>query len=198
MMKRIALLIIAGLGLALAVRGLAPHGGGGESKLKLSRFEATLELPVSFEYPEGWKLKEEKGTVQNYRQARIMGPRNEDDTYSASISVVGYPLRKDGGRFDDLAGMIRNFKEHQIGEEKMEQEKMTVVGGQPAVDMTISTVIPPLLHRGTKNLEVPVKNRTLFVQRGESLYRITYSADSRMYDSHSKEFEHLLGSLQFR
>lgn len=199
-MRRAVLWILAGVGILWAVRLFAPTGSGEMNPGNLfSKYHGGQPgLLVDFEYPKEWELQEEQGQVEKYRKVRLVGPRNAEDTYDSSISAVVYPLKKDGGRFEALDGLVRNFKEHQIGPARFEQEKMGVIGGHPAVDITVSTVIPPLLHDGVKPLEIPVKSRTIFFQRGESLYRITYSADSRMFDSHSKEFEHLLGSLQFR
>ena len=63
--------------------------------------------------------------------------------------------------------------------------------------MSSSSVIPPLLHKGLKPVKVSVRTRTLFTQKGSMLYRITYSADTRIYARHLKKFDRLLETLQF-
>jgi len=155
------------------------------------------DLPVVFEYPKSWKPEEEKGTIEKYQLVRLMGPRNPEDTYSSYISIVGSPVKKKGGKFDNLSEIVENYKAYQLAGAHLDDEKVTVLGGLGAVDLTVTSVIPPLFQKGLRALEIPVRTRTLFTQKGGMLYQITYSADLRLYDEHVKDFNRLLETLQF-
>ena len=186
--------------LGLAARGLTPVWAEAtkEAKPMFSEFhDMAPGLPVAFKYPKDWKLEEEKGVLENYQLVRLLGPRNPDDTYTSYISITASPVKEQGGKFADLAEIVKNYKEHQLAGARVDDEKVTVVGGQGAVEMTVTSVLPPSLHRGLKPLETPVRNRALFTQKRDVLYRITYSADVRIYDRHVGQFDRLLETLQF-
>lgn len=140
---------------------------------------------------------EEQGTVERFRLVRVMGPRNREDTYRCFFSVTESPLKEEGGRFASLEECVRSFREHQLAGARFEEERRTEVGGLEAVDLTVTYVVPPPLQRGLKPLDIPVKTRTLLLQRDRSLYRIAYSADAREYDAHAGAFEKALASLRF-
>ena len=194
-MKRIAVWVMAGLGVAAAQASAADPAK--EAK-PVTEFHSTVPaFPVVFEYPKDWKLKEEQGAVEKYHGVRLSGPRNPAGTYTSYISITGSPVSKEGGRFAGLADIVKNYKEHQIAGSRIEEEKVTVLGGQAAVDMTVSSVIPPMLHKGLKPVKISVRTRTLFTQKGSTLYRVTYSADIRIYGRHLKKFDRLLETVQF-
>ena len=197
-MKRIAIWMILGIGLTAAQGVPVLAGPAKEAKPLLSEFHSAVPaLPLSFEYPKDWKLEEEQGSVEKYHSVRLMGPRNPAGTYTSTISIAGSPVSKEGGKFAGLADIVKNYKEHQIPGSRVEEEKVTVVGGQGAVDLTVSSVIPPMLHKGLKPVKISVRTRTLFTQKGSTLYRITYSSDRRIYTRHLKKFDRLLETLQF-
>ncbi|GEM_PF-5969316 len=199
MKKQVAVWMILGIGLP-AVQGSAVLADPilKEAKPVLSEFHSEVPaFPLSFEYPKEWGLEEEKGTVEKYHSVRLLGPRNPADTYTSTISVTGIPLKSKGGKFESLSDIVNNYKEHQLRGARFDEEKVTVVGGQGAVDLTVTSVIPPLLHKGLKPAKISVRTRALFTQKGSTLYRITYSADVRIYGRHLKKFNRLLETLQF-
>ena len=157
-----------------------------------------LGLSLTFRYPEDWRLQEEEGAIDLYRQVRLLGPRNREDTYTPYLSVAAAPVKAEGGRFEDLTERIGLYRANLPVGAKLEQEGERVVGGERGLDLTIRYVIPPLHHKGLKNLPIPVKTRTLFFQRDRTLYEVIYSADAREYDLYAKVFEELLKSLHFQ
>ena len=80
----------------------------------------------------------------------------------------------------------------------VEPQATRSMAGTVADDITFTYTIPPLHHAGRKAVKIPVKTRTVVLQRGPLLYEIAYSADERAYDAHLPAFEGLLSSLQFR
>ena len=166
---------------------------------KFSKFQGyDAELRVAFQYPEGWRLEQEKGTIDRYQKVRLLGYRNQEGTYTCYLSVVGFPKKESGGKFETLEEFARNYKEHLLIDSKIEAEVAHSVAGQKAIDLTVSYTIPPLYKHGLKAIEIPVKTRTLFAQKGPYLYQITYSADAREYDLHAQAFEQLLKTFRFQ
>ncbi len=151
---------------------------------------------VRFQYPEGWVLREERGQVERYRQVRIMGPRNHEDSYTCYLSVLAAPLQDAGGRFPNTEAFVQNYTSHLA-------QGATVVSSQPiSVDRTKATeliatyTMPPWHHQGVKAIAVPVKVRTVVLEQPPYLYQLTYSADAREYDAHAAAFEQLLTTFQ--
>lgn len=166
---------------------------------KFSKYQGNEPgLTVAFQYPEGWRLQQEKGAIDRYRKVRLLGPRNQEDTYTCYISVAGFPKKTEGGKFDTLEEFARNYKDHLLANTQIETEAARTVSGQRALDLTVSYVIPPLYEHNLKPIEIPVKTRTLFAQKGSTLYQITYGADAREYDLHAQAFEQLLKTLRLQ
>ena len=154
---------------------------------------------MRFQYPKGWKIQREEGRIERYQLVRVLGPRNSEGSYSCYLSIVGMPLKPGGGKFESLGEFIQDYREHLPSGTTLEQEgKAKVGGGQEAVDLTFSYVVPPLHKPGLKPLEIPVRSRILLFQKGTLLYRITYSADAREYDRHAGAMEKLIQSLRFK
>ncbi len=149
-------------------------------------------LMVRFEYPGQWKLYEERGKVETYRQVRMLGPRNHDDTYTAYFSVWGSPLKSSGGRHENLDGLVTHYKSHLLSETQMLSEQPLTVGGKRAVEVMVSYTMPPIHHKGLKAMAVPVKTLTVFLEYSPYLYELTYSADAREYEQSAKAFQRLL------
>lgn len=155
-------------------------------------------LLLTFQYPAAWRLQEEQGKIDLYRQVRVMGPRNSEDTYTCYLSVSGAPLKKHGGRFESAKERLAIYKGHLFSDGKVDRERERTFAGEKASDITVSYTIPPLHERGLKPIPIPVKTRTLFFEKGAYLYELIYSADSREYDLHVKAFEQLLKTFRFQ
>lgn len=155
-------------------------------------------LSVGFRYPSGWKLREETGTIEPYRQIVIQGPRNQDDTYTASLSILAAPLTPEGGKYQSAASLFWHYRNHPLPGTSILDQSNRTVGGVMAMDVTVTYVIPPLHTHGLKPIEIPVKSRTVILQRDSSVYQLTFSADAREYDQHAQAFEQLLQSFRFQ
>ena len=156
------------------------------------------ELPVSFEYPTYWRLREERGTVEAYRAVRLQGLRNADGTYTAYMVVRAFPVQPPGSPYADQRAFVARLLTNLPDGARVEPQATRPMAGTLADDITFAYTIPPLHHAGRKAVKIPVKTRTVVVQRGPLLYEIAYSADERAYDAHLFAFEGLLSSLQFK
>jgi hypothetical protein len=73
-----------------------------------------------------------------------------------------------------------------------------IVAGTPAQELTTSYAIP-LRHRhlGGPRPAVAVITRTLWLQRGQEVYELVYSAEAHEYAKSMGIFEQVVASLQF-
>ena len=156
------------------------------------------ELRVTFQYPKDWPVKEETGQVEAYREVRIKGPRNLEDTFTLLLAVRSSPLREHGGKFRTIEELIQHHLSHLFAGAKIVARKKRMAGGQSAEDITVAYTIPPLHQPGLKAIEIPVKSRTLFVESHGRLYELLYNADAREYDEHRDAFEQLLTTFHFQ
>ncbi len=200
-MKGLNKLLVAALCASLCVAGGSDASAKSIVKKPAPKFAEfsgdPSGLPVRFQYPEQWKLAQEQGTVERFHLVRIQGPRNPEKTYTSYFSVTVSPTREQGGRFGNLAEIVKNYKDTLLPDSKIESEGLTVVGGQGAVELVVSAVLKPSFHSSLKSIPIPVKTRTFFTHKGNMLYQITYGADSRVYKTHAKKFDRLLQSFQF-
>ena len=84
------------LGLLLVTTGSAKLAAAESEHSMTTAYEyvgSSAELPVAFRYPGAWRLTETTGRLEPYRQARLDGPRNSDDTFTASFIARSSPLR---------------------------------------------------------------------------------------------------------
>ena len=168
---------------------------GGTGVGYASRFQ---DFPVTFRYPSGWRLREEEGRMEVFRQIRLLGPRNADDTYTCSIAVWGSPLKAYGGRHGSVDGLVRHYTTHLFNGSRVVAEGRRRVGGVSATDLTVSYTIPPLHQPGLKAIAIPVMTRTVFLERNPYLYELSYSADARESDRSQQAFDLVLATFRFQ
>lgn len=205
--KILTLLVLAGLlPLALmAYRGQVKQGtvpeGKGMAEIPMGFIEYKADdagFRLSFQHPQSWRPQEETGTVERYQQVRLLGPRNREDTFSAVLSVAGFPTRDLGGGYEGLADFYKNYREHLPPGSHVTHTTDRPVAGQKAYDLTYSFQAPRIPHHHDMPKEqIQVRTRALFLQNGAYLYRISYSTDARDYDQNARVLERVLETLQF-
>ena len=152
-------------------------------------------LALRFVYPSAWRLTEEQGTLEPYAELRLLGPRNEEDTYTASITVRAIRPADDPAL--PLEVRVREYRDHLPDGAVVERHAARKLEQAPAEDLAVSWTVPPLFRSGLKPLPIPVKTRAVLFRRGPYLYELIYSADARDYAAHEPVFERLLASLRF-
>lgn len=158
----------------------------------------TPGLQVSLEYPEGWSLSEEHGQVERYELVRLLGPRNQDESYSCYLSVQGAPTQAFGGKWQGREDLAQNYLSHLHQGAQVLETRETIIAGIPAKDITVFYTMSPWRHQGLKAVDIPIKARTLILERGPYVYQLIYSADAREYDRYADAFERLLNTLAFQ
>lgn len=184
--------------LALAVLACAMARDGRADDGRSVTYRSTApELPLTFDLPEGWRVSEEAGKIDRYREIIVMGPRNAEDTFSASISVRSEPKKAKGGRFSTLEELVSSHEKHLFGNPKVLAKQATKVSGAKAVDFLATYTIPAMRLKGLKPKPIPVKARTVFLEKGGRFYRLSYKADEREFSSHEVRFRRLVETFQF-
>ena len=148
-------------------------------------------LGLKIVYPAEWRLAEERGGREPYAELRVVGPRNQEDTYSASMVV-----RATAGD-ESLAARARTYQDLLPDDAVVESRAARRLQQVSAQEFVVSWVVPPLFRSGLKAQPIPVKTRTVLFRRGASLYELIYSADAREYDRYAGAFDRLLASLRF-
>jgi len=156
-------------------------------------------LTVRFQYPAGWSLQEEQGQQQPFRQVRIMGPRNADETYRCYLAVLATPMAAAGGAHASVEEMARQYAGHLQRDAQVVASQDASLAGAKGRDLTVSYTQSAWRFHGVHQPgPVPVKVRTLLLQKGATLYQLTLSADAREYERYAPVFERLLRSFQFQ
>ena len=159
---------------------------------------ASAELPVAFRHPAAWRLQEERGRIDAYREVRLLGARNDDKTYTSSFVVRSAPLRSAGGRYGSLQELVAAYTTSGLHGGILLTEQSQTVAGVPAMDLIFSYRIPPLHHRGLVPKEIPVTTHAVLLEHDGRLYELLYSADTRDYNRFTGEFDELLRSFRFQ
>lgn len=155
-------------------------------------------LAVAFRYPADWIAQEEGGRRQPFQQVRMLGPRNAEETYRCYVAVSAVPSAAAGGRHATAEAMADNYTRHLPGEGTVLASRETSLAGARGRDVTVSyTQSEWRFHGVHKSGRVPIKARTLIVEKESVLYQLTFSADAREYEQHATAFEQLLRSFRF-
>ena len=172
-----------------------------EERMNPIRYSKYLGTPTgllaNFEYPEGWLLHEEQGQAERYKQVRITGPRNREDSYSCYFAVQEFPLKTYGGVYQNAEEILRRYTEH-LPEGAHTIVNRAPLSGLPAIDVLASYTSRPWHHQGMKAVEVPIAMRVIIVQKGPYLYQLNYSADARESEQYAEAFDHLAHTFRPR
>lgn len=154
------------------------------------------EFPVRFTYSADWALEESQGRLEPYRQVRLRGSRNAENTYTAYVTIRRTPLRAQGGRYealdDAVAAQTAQLPEGAV----IELQATRQIGGLRAEELIIAYTIPPMHRAGLRAVAIPVRTRTILLQEGTSLYELVFSADAREYASQAAVLDQVLEHLE--
>lgn len=190
--------IIAGVGLVVGVGWLWRERTIGREQPMFQPYTSTaLDVLMAFEYPAGWKMKTEQGKIERYKQIRISGPRNADDTYSCYVAIRTLPLASTGGAFTTADELLAHYAQALSQDASVKHTtSATRVFGLPAKESTLSQVIPALHTPKLKPLPIPVTTQRVAFVREPYLVEITYSADTREFERNSAAMKRLLKTIR--
>ncbi len=155
-------------------------------------------LQLSFEYPAAWRIIEDRGKIQAYSQALVIGPNNTAETFSANFVVLGSPIKAKGGRFENIAQLRGNFTSHLYENPHFLDSLGAKIEKYDAETVIATYTIPPTFDKGIKPLEVPVKTKAFFTQVNDCFYEVIYTADVQDFSKYENDFDHLVKSIRFK
>ena len=161
--------------------------------------DPSAPLDFTFEYPRNWVTGVDRGSREPYWQVVILGPRNEADSYSASLTVRLLPNPSVGGKFADLEALVEGRK-RQYGRQPgflVLSEDQRDVAGVAAQEWMYRLSIPLPSHSTSARPTAIQTHEVRLAVRGH-LYELIYTADQQDFDAYHRVFLHLLDSLTLR
>lgn len=153
---------------------------------------------MALQYPAGWRMEYEEGRTEPYQQIRLVGPRNEEDTYTAFIAIRVRPRRSEGGWYERVEELVSQSAEHVVEGSVVDGPRAVQVAGLAAEELLVSLTITPRPQHGLPPLPIPVQSRAVFFEREGAYYEIVYSADAREFARHEQALADLLESFPER
>lgn len=133
---------------------------------------ADLGLGLRLEPPSGWQAQEERGSVESYEAVRFLSPPRPDRPYTAYLAIHRHPI--DRQSLDEVAtALLATLPDGA----RVEARETLVLGGLPAVGLTVAYAIPSFqLERSTP--AIPVVTRWMLVDRATQRYAFVCSAQA--------------------
>ena len=161
--------------------------------------DAGVPFDFTFEYPGNWVKGVDRGAHEPYWQVVMLGPRNAEDTYSASLTVRLLPSASVGGQFKNLDALVKERKRRQSRNSgfTVVLEGPLQVAGTPAQELLYSIVVP-LSTPARKAAPAVLQSHEVRLSVRGHLYELIYTADQRDFEAYHKVFTHLLESVTLR
>lgn len=204
-MKKPVLLLLIVCVLAAAAAGLhllrgrvSPHGadvlaGGGYSVFA----GTSAALPLRFEYPSGWRMKQEAGRIDRYAQVLVEGPRNSSGTLNPMLIVRTAPRSSAGGKHSDAQHLMTDFLSHIYKDPKITMRRPYELAGAKGFETEYTHTVPPLRKPGLKGHAINMRTRHLFLEKGDLLIEVVLFADRSGFDACRPALDRLLSSFSF-
>ena len=190
---------MAGLGRAGWVAGLigacltaAAAVGAAGSPLWVHYQGTAPELRVTFEYPAGWRLQEERGRQDAYVEARLLGPRNAAGTYTAMMVVRSVPAGQAWTPEDGVEELVARLTDRTFDQPAVDSRRVMGAPGRLVREVQVSYTIPALHSAGLSGEPIPGRVWALFMESQGFVYEISYSAEAGEFPVYARLFEELL------
>lgn len=145
-------------------------------------------VPISFSYPDNWKVDKSEGKEEKYHEVHIKGPRDALNAYNVHISVVAYPEE----RFPSVLDMVRDYKDRYS---RFKGYQLLYSGEPNKPELEIEYILKlPLYSQEAK--DVKIKERIVFLKKERSYFKLKYSAVEADYPVHLPTYHTLLDSFQ--
>lgn len=159
----------------------------------------TFELPFSFRLPGNWTTGTTTGKSADYRQIIVQGPRNNEDTYTASLVILSAPVQNKppyGSMESLISASSRIYSPAHDGRLILDKTPL-VLDGSTAVKVEGSFQTNTPVRTG-KAKRVTVKQIDIFTERQDRLYKMSFSADERDFRKYDEVLKELLSSVRWK
>ncbi len=150
-------------------------------------------LDFRFLYPADWQARETAG--EGYDEVFILGPRNEESTYSAAL-VARVSRLHSPATIETLAETVVQRRQGTSGFRLISQTR-GALEGVPAVETEITYTIP-LPIRSVRAQPTPVMERRIILKRTDRLYELIYGAAASDYHRFLEAFRTAVRTFVFR
>jgi len=169
--------------------------------------EVTMKMPsaaykgdaFSFQYPEGWTLRESSGTKEKYFQVHVFGRVQEEVGFGPSVALTVYPKKAGGGAHDTAAALAadRLKRVRALSGFELEYEGPAQMPCGVTARRTDMVYIHRLPLYSTDAKDVVIKDRSLIFERGGELYILNYKNIVSDYTADLPAFDLIVRTLRF-
>jgi hypothetical protein len=153
----------------------------------------------TFLYPVDWQALETKGKETDYDEVFILGPRNQEDTYSLGLRVLVKPAREEGGQYTNLEEVVVDYlsKHKRLTKYREISRSHGNLAGVEATEIEVGYTMPlPLNTINPK--ETPILERRIFLKKGDHFYEVIYTAAEEDYYGYLETFRDVVRTFEFR
>lgn len=154
-------------------------------------------LDFRFLYPAVWQVRE--FDRDGHSAAFILGPRNQDDTYSLIMTVHVFPAWEQDGKFTTVAEVVDDYvrKSRQLANFREISRARGALVGVDAVEIEIGYSIPlPINDVNAK--DTPIMERKIVFKKGSQFYELAYAAVAEDYYAYLESFRDAVSTFKFR
>ncbi len=155
-------------------------------------------LNFTFLFPDDWPIMESRGKEEQYDEVFVFGPRNQEDTYSLSISVRVTLSRNQSGRHGDIGTPIASFlvKHRGLAEFRKLSRASGTLAGVNATEIEIGYTLPLPLN-SVKPRATRIIERQIFLEKDGRFYELIYNAVAEDYHEYLPIFRNAARTFEF-
>ncbi|MFQ6014935.1 MAG: hypothetical protein ACE5NP_05795 [Anaerolineae bacterium] len=156
-------------------------------------FESSYpEWPLSFLHPTGWEVRE--SIKDDFVEVFIAGPRNRADTFTTSIAVWG---RAERDQTPEMLSKDHINRHRPLPSFQTLAQARGTLAGSEAVEVEITYKMPLPLNNVKAQMS-PIRERRIFLRRGERIYELIYVAAEEDYETWLPAFQTVARTFAFR
>ena len=153
-------------------------------------------LDFFFLYSSDWQVREVKEA--NYDEVLILGPRNQENTYSLALTMRVTPTSEKGGQYTSLGELIADYLAKSKCSTRFQEISRTdgCLADVDTTEIEISYTIPLPINT-LKPKETPIVERRIFLKKGDHFYEVMYRAVEEDYYQYLKAFKDVMRTFEF-
>jgi len=154
-------------------------------------------LDFKFLYPGAWQVREFER--DGHSAVFVIGPRDQDDTFSLTMTVHVFPAWEREGKFASVAEVVEDYlrKSRQLANFCEISLARGDLVGVDAVEIEISYSIPlPINSVDAK--DTSIMERKIVLKKGAQFYELAYATVAEDYYAYLESFRDAVSTFKFR
>ena len=152
------------------------------------------QLPIRFEYPQGWHVEESEGSTEAYTQVQVFGPGSLEGRMHTFLAVRAVPPRTHGGRYASVDELVESYRRTLMPTLAINRERRQVLLDAPATVLEVRGILY-LPWKAADPQPVPIQSQRVFFEKDGRLYELSWIATPETADALAAAFDHLLQTL---